>query len=173
MKNNITLIGLPSSGKSTVGVLLAKALGYRFLDCDLLIQEREGMLLHEIIAKRGNDAFMKIENEVCASLTTQNTVISTGGSAIYAADGMENLRRISHVIYLKIDYDSLVERLGDYSHRGVVLREGQTLHDLFEERTALYERYADLVVDEKNTEGNLARTVEQCIALCREALGEK
>ena len=167
MKNNITLIGLPSSGKSTVGVLLAKALGYRFLDTDLLIQEREGMLLHEIIAQRGIDAFLRIENEVCASLDTQGTVISTGGSAIYAADGMQNLRRISHILYLKINYDSLVRRLGDYSHRGVVLREGQTLHDLYRERTALYEKFADLVVDEQDTEGDLARTVERCIALCK------
>ena len=167
MKENITLIGLPSSGKSTVGVLLAKALGYRFLDTDLLIQEREGMLLHEIIEQRGTDAFLQTENEIIAALDVTHTVISTGGSAVYGTQAMEHLKAISRVLYLKIDYDSLVRRLGDYSHRGVVLPKGYTLRDLYDERTALYERHADLVVDERDTEGDLSRTVECCITLCK------
>ena len=167
MKDNITLIGLPSCGKSTVGVLLAKSLGYRFLDCDLLIQEREGKLLHEIIEQEGIDRFLQLENEIIAALDVQKTVISTGGSAIYGKEAMAHLKEISRVLYLKIDYDSLVTRLGDYSHRGVVLRKGCTLRDLYNERTALYGQYADLVVDERDTEGNLSKTVERCIKLCK------
>ncbi len=167
MKQNITLIGLPSCGKSTVGVLLAKSLGYRFLDSDLVIQEREGKLLHEIIEQEGIRRFLQIENEVNASLDVTHTVISTGGSAVYGKEAMAHLKRISRVLYLKIDYDSLVARLGDYSHRGVVLPEGYTLRDLYDERTALYEQYADLVVDERDTEGNLSKTVERCIKLCK------
>jgi shikimate kinase len=166
MKDNITLIGLPSCGKSTVGVLLAKALGYRFLDCDLLIQETRGKLLHEIIEQEGIDRFLQLENQVIAALDLHKTVISTGGSAVYGKEAMARLKEISRVLYLKIDYDSLVTRLGDYSHRGVVLRNGCTLRDLYDELTALYEQYADLTVDERDTEGNLSKTVEKCIALC-------
>ena len=170
MKSNVVLIGLPASGKSTVGVLLAKNLGLRFLDTDLLIQEREGMLLHEIIAARGNEAFLALENDTLAALEASNTVISTGGSAVYGAQAMRRLGKIGHVVYLKIDYRTLERRLGDYSHRGVVLREGHTLRDLYEERTALYERYADVTVDESDTEGDLTKTVERALALCRELL---
>ena len=169
MKDNITLIGLPSCGKSTVGVLLAKSLGYRFLDCDLLIQEHTGKLLHQIIEQEGIDRFLQLENEIIAALDVQKTVISTGGSAIYGKEAMAHLKEISRVLYLKIDYDSLVTRLGDYSHRGVVLRKGCTLRDLYNERTALYGQYADLVVDERDTEGNLSKTVERCIALANTA----
>ena len=150
-----------------MGVLLAKGLGYRFLDSDLLLQEREGKLLHEIIEQEGIHRFLQIENQLNASLDVQQTVISTGGSAVYGKDAMAHLKKISHVLYLKIDYTSLVTRLGDYSHRGVVLPEGYTLRDLYNERTALYEQYADLVVDERDTEGTLSKTVERCLALCQ------
>ena len=120
--NNIILIGMPSCGKSTVGVLLAKNLGYRFIDTDLVIQERYGKLLHELIAARGTDGFLKLENEVCATLKAERAVISTGGSVIYGKEAMAHLKSIGTVIYLKISYQTLATRLGDYVHRGVVLQ---------------------------------------------------
>ena len=165
--SNIILIGMPASGKSTVGVLLAKNLGYRFLDCDLMIQEREGKLLHEIITERGVQGFLELENCVCAAIEADRTVISTGGSAVYGEDAMAHLKTLGKVLYLKIDCDTLEKRLGDYSHRGVVSPCATTLAELFAERTPLYERYADIVVDEKDTEGDLTQTVSHCLALCK------
>ncbi len=167
---NIILIGMPSCGKSTVGVLLAKNLGFRFIDSDLLIQEREGKLLHEIIAERGMAAFLAVENEVNASIEATRTVISTGGSVVYGAEAMQHLRSIGKVIYLKISYETLTARLGDYVHRGVVLREGYTLKDLYEERAALYEKYADFTVDEEICDGGLGETLEKTLTICRELL---
>ena len=163
--SNIIMIGMPASGKSTVGVLLAKNLGYRFLDCDLLIQEQEGKLLHEIIAERGVKVFLEIENRVCAAIEADRTVISTGGSAVYGEEAMAHLKTLGKVLYLKIDYDTLVKRLGDYSHRGVVSPSATTLEELYAERAPLYERYADLVVDEADTEGDLTQTISRCLAL--------
>lgn len=150
--NNIVLIGMPSCGKSTVGVILAKKLGYRFSDSDLLIQEREGMLLHEIISEYGVDGFLKIENEVNRSLSVSKTVISTGGSVVYCDEAMEHLRSIGKVIYIDISYETLVRRLGDFSHRGVIIRNGSTLYDMYLERRELYEKYADITV--KISEGD-------------------
>ena len=143
---NIILIGMPSCGKSTVGVILAKRLGYRFSDSDLLIQEREGMLLHEIIEKKGNDGFLSIENDVNKSLEVSKTIISTGGSVVYCDEAMEHLKNIGKVVYIDISYDTLVRRLGDYSHRGVIIKSGSTLYDMYCERRALYEKYADITV---------------------------
>lgn len=144
--NNIILIGMPSCGKSTVGVILAKKLGYRFSDSDLLIQEREGMLLHEIIEKKGIDGFLKIENDVNLSLCPNRTIVSTGGSVVYCAEAMEHLKSIGKVIYIDISYETLVRRLGDFSHRGVIIKSGSTLYDMYVERCALYEKYADITV---------------------------
>ena len=165
MKSNIVLIGMPSCGKSTVGVLLAKRLGMSFLDSDLLIQEREGCLLHDIIHEQGVDGFIRIENEVNAAISVSNTVISTGGSVIYGEEAMAHLRSIGKVVYLKIDFETLKERLGDYVHRGVVLPDGYTLRDMYDERAALYERYADLTVVEEQGM-SLGDTLERVIALC-------
>ncbi len=147
--NNITLIGMPASGKSTAGVILAKRLGMRFLDTDLLIQEQENRLLKEIIAQDGTEGFRQIENRVNASLAVENTVIAPGGSVIYCEEAMEHLQEISLVIYLEVSYEMLESRLGDLKERGVVLEEGMTLRDLYEERLPLYERYADLKITEK------------------------
>ena len=149
---NITLIGMPGVGKSTVGVILAKVLGYEFVDSDLLIQKSENLLLREIIARDGQDGFLKIENRVNA----------TGGSVVYCAEAMEHLRKIGKVVYLKLEYEELKKRLGNLRGRGVVLRDGQTLKDLYDERTPLYEKYADIVVDEKNldVEGTLQKILE-------------
>lgn len=148
--NNIVLIGMPGVGKSTVGVILAKELGYQFVDADLLIQKREKRLLKEIIAQEGVDGFIQIENQVNASIDTDRTVIATGGSVIYGREAMEHLKEIATVVYLKLSYESLRKRLGNLRNRGVVLREGQTLKDLYQERVVLYEKYADITIDEEN-----------------------
>ena len=148
--NNIVLIGMPGVGKSTVGVILAKELGYQFLDADLLIQKRENRLLKEIIEQEGVDGFIEIENQVNASIEADRTVVATGGSVVYGEEAMAHLKKIATVIYLRLSYEELEKRLGNLKNRGVVLREGQTLKDLYEERTKLYEKYADLIVDEEN-----------------------
>ena len=149
---SIVLIGMPSCGKSTLGVLLAKKLGYRFIDSDLLIQEREGRLLHEIISENGKEGFIQIENEVNSSITDEKAVIATGGSVIYGDEAMKNLKSLGKVVYLKIPYDEMCRRLGDFSHRGVVMRHGNTLEEMYAERAPLYEKYADLTVDVCNVQ---------------------
>lgn len=151
-KNNITLIGMPAAGKSTVGVLLAKRLGYSFVDVDIIIQEKEGKLLKEIIREQGIDGFMDVENCVNASLKTRRSVIAPGGSVIYGKEAMENLKSLGPVVYLKISYEELVNRLGDVVDRGVVLKDGMTLKDLYEERAAYFEKYADIIIDEEGKE---------------------
>lgn len=149
MKDNIILIGMPGAGKSTIGVILAKILGYHFLDSDLVIQEREGKRLHQIISEVGTEGFLKIENDVNASLETERTIIATGGSVVYGETAMLHLKNIGQIVYLKADYMTIRKRLGNLEKRGVALKEGQTLKDLYNERTRLYEKYADVTVDEK------------------------
>lgn len=149
-KNNIVLIGMPGSGKSTVGVILAKVLGYEFIDADLVIQKEEKRLLKEIIAQEGQEGFLEIENRVNASIRASRSVIATGGSVVYCREAMEHLKEIGTVVYLKLEYHVLKKRLGNLRGRGVVLKDGQTLKDLYDERVPLYEKYADLTVDEEN-----------------------
>ncbi len=146
---NITLIGMPASGKSTIGVLLAKRLGYQFIDTDLLIQTEEKRLLKEIIQEEGLDGFLKIENKVNASVEAENAIIAPGGSVIYGKEAMEHLKAVSTIVYLKISYVQLEKRLGNLVERGVAVKEGMTLLDLYEERVPLYETYADIVIDEQ------------------------
>lgn len=146
-RDNIVLIGMPGAGKSTVGVVLAKHLGCRFVDSDLVIQEKYGKLLHELIEEHGVEGFWKIENDVNASLALEGSVIATGGSVIYGKEAMEHLRLIGQVVYLKLPYEEVAERLGDLNARGVTLMPGQTLRDLYEERTPLYEKYAHVTID--------------------------
>ncbi len=148
--NNIVLIGMPGAGKSTVGVVLAKCLGYRFVDSDLVIQEKEGKLLHEIMEEQGRDGFLAVENKINASLEAERSVIATGGSVIYGKEAMEHLGRIGTLVYLKLSCPAVEERLGDLNERGVAVREGQTLKDLYEERIPYYEKYAQIVVDCEN-----------------------
>ena len=150
VKRNVTLIGMPGAGKSTVGVVLAKILRYHFLDSDLEIQEQTGKLLHELITEHGDEGFLEIENRVNAGLAVDKTVIATGGSAVFGEDAMKHLQEISTVVYLRLPYKSLKRRLGDLKKRGVVLKPGQTLKDLVDYRTPYYEKYADLIVDEEN-----------------------
>lgn len=147
MKKNITLVGMPGAGKSTVGVVLAKIAGYHFLDSDLLIQRETGKLLHELIEERGREGFLELEGRINASIDMEHAVIATGGSVIYEEDAMEHLKDISLVVYLCLPYEELKERLGSLSQRGVVLKPGETLRELYEERSALYEKYADVTVD--------------------------
>lgn len=147
-KSNIVLIGMPASGKSTVGVLLAKRLGYSFVDVDLVIQETEGKLLKEIIAEQGVEGFLEVEDRVNAGLNVKKSVIAPGGSVIYGENAMRHLKSIGKVVYLNIGYEQLEERLGDLVDRGVALKDGMTLRDLYEDRVSYYERYADITIDE-------------------------
>ncbi len=152
MKNNIVLIGMPGAGKSTLGVVLAKVLGYQFIDTDLLIQERERRLLKDIISQDGLESFIEIENQINASIHTMNSVIATGGSVIYGKEAMKHLREIGTVIYLQLSYQTITKRLGNIRQRGVVLKEGQDLAGIYEERCPLYEKYADIVINCENME---------------------
>lgn len=156
--DNIVLIGMPASGKSTVGVILAKLLGYDFIDADLLIQRREGRLLSEIIRDEGLDGFLAIENDVCRCINASHTVIATGGSAVYGEEAMRHLREIGWIVWLNADFETIRGRLSDIRGRGVVLRDGQTLEALYEERAVLYRRWADLTVNEDSQ--GLEATVE-------------
>ena len=158
MKTNIVLIGMPGSGKSTVGVVLAKRLGYQFLDMDLVIQKQYGKLLWQIIAEQGNKGFMQIESKVNQEIDVQYTVIAPGGSVVLEAEAMRYLKEIGVVVYLKIGYKELEQRLGDLTTRGVVLEKGATLRDLYDIRTPLCEQYADIVIEEKG--GRLYETVD-------------
>ncbi len=146
-KSNIILIGMPGAGKSTVGVVLAKRRGCRFLDSDLLIQEKYDALLHELIAEHGVEGFWKIEEEVNASILVRRTVIATGGSVIYGPAAMAHFREIGRIVYLKLSCGTIRDRLGDLNERGVTMRDGQTLEDLYRERVPLYEKYADIILD--------------------------
>ena len=160
--NNITLIGMPGAGKSTIGVVLAKVLGYQFLDSDLLIQKQEKRRLSEIIEQEGYAGFKEIEDRVNASINVDETVIATGGSVAYCENAMKHLKETGTVVYLKLSLDSLRKRLGNLKGRGVLLKDGQSLTDLYEERVPLYEKYADIVVDEegKNLEESLDAVLE-------------
>ncbi len=146
-KDNIILIGMPGAGKSTVGVVLAKKIGYEFMDSDLVIQKKTGKRLQELIEEKGLDGFNVLENQINASIRAERHVIATGGSAVYGAEAMEHFREMGMVVYLKLPFGSVQRRLGDLKDRGVSMRENQTLFDLYEERTPLYERYADVVID--------------------------
>ena len=157
-KTNIVLIGMPGVGKSTIGVILAKVLGYSFLDADLLIQ---GKLLREIIEEKGTDGFIEVENRVNASIRADRAIIATGGSVVYGKEAMEHLKEIGRVVYLKVSYAILEKRLADIKGRGVVLKKGQTLETLFEERSKLYEQYADIEVSEEGLD--VEQTVEKLV----------
>lgn len=160
-KSNIVLIGLPGVGKSTVGVILAKILGKEFTDSDLVIQREEGSLLKDIIETKGVEGFIEVENRFNASLNVANSVIATGGSVVYGKEAMEHLRSIGTICYLRVPFEVIEKRLSDIKGRGVVLREGQTLRDIYEERIVLYEKYADITVLEEGL--SIEETVEQII----------
>ena len=145
-QRNIILIGMPGAGKSTVGVVLAKALGMRFVDTDILIQERAGKMLQEILDGDGPDAFKRIEEEVVLSLRPRRAVIATGGSVVYSRDAMAHLKEGGVVVYLKVPYTEMETRLENITTRGIVLLPGQSLREMYDERMPLYERYADITI---------------------------
>ena len=158
---NIILIGMPTAGKSTVGVIAAKILGMDFVDTDILIQQKKGKRLSTIIEEDGADAFLKCEEETLLSLDACNCVIATGGSAIYSEKAMAHLGKEAVIVYLKVDKNELNRRLKDVKGRGVVLRESESIDDMFETRVKLYERYADITVSEEGL--TLEETVERLI----------
>lgn len=162
--DNIILIGMPAVGKSTVGVVVAKRLGYKFIDTDILIQEATGKLLREIIAESGTEGFLKIEDEINAKVDVEKTVISPGGSVVYCENAMKHYKEIGKVLYLKVSYKTISKRLKNAKKRGVVLRDGQTLEDLYNERVKLFEKYADITVCEDG------QTLEETIDSVLEAL---
>ena len=148
MKDNLIFIGMPAVGKSTVGIVVAKRLGMRFVDADLLIQEQEKKLLREIIAEVGEEGFLKIENQVNAEVEAENSVISPGGSVVYCEEAMRHYKEIGTIVYLKASYQTIKRRIRNPKKRGVVLREGQSLRDLYNERVPYFEKYADITVCE-------------------------
>jgi len=145
-KRNIVLVGMPAVGKSTLGVLLAKQLRYNFMDTDIAIQVENDGTLAELIAAHGNDALLAMEAEACKAIQPSRCVIATGGSAVYSHEAMMHLKTTGPVVYLHAPYDEVARRVGDLTARGVVMPEGYTFRTLYDERCALYEKYADIVV---------------------------
>ena len=163
--SNIVMIGMPGCGKSTVGVLLAKALGLNFVDTDVVFQAKEGRKLQRIIDEIGIDAFLKREEEAILSLSCDRTVIATGGSVVYGERAMQHLHKSGVVVYIRLPYQEIEKRLSNLATRGVTLREGQTLYDLYQERIPLYEREADIVLDAagleiEETVASIAKRIE-------------
>ena len=163
-KGNVILIGMPASGKTTIGTELSEKIGYGYVDSDSVIAAREGKRLHEIIAENGREAFLDIEAKVNSELCADRCVIATGGSVIYRDYAMKKLKELGKVVYLKLSYETIENRLGDLTARGVALKDGFTLRDLYEERTPLYEKYADTVVE---LDG---KTVAEAVETVAEAL---
>ena len=166
MDNNVTLIGMPGSGKSTVGVLLAKALGLQFLDTDLLIQEREGALLQDVVDRLGVEPFLDLEGAVLAGLDCAGTVIAPGGSAVCREAGIARLRALGRVVYLHVPLAELERRVSNITTRGIAMEPGQTLADVYAIREPLYRKYADLTVDVME-KSSLEETVAAVVACLR------
>lgn len=158
----ITLIGMPSSGKSTIGVVLAKMAGMRFLDGDLLIQEKTGKRLMDLIAEYGDDGFREIEDRICAGIEAENTVIAPGGSVVYGENAMKHLKSLGPVVYLKLSYPAVRRRVGNLLNRGVTMKKGQTFRQLYDERCILYGKYADIVIDETGL--SIRQTAEEILS---------
>ena len=160
---NIVLIGMPGVGKSTLGVILAKVLGYQFVDTDLIIQEEEKCLLSELIDKLGVDEFVKIENRIVSSIDVDKTVIATGGSVVYGKDAMNKLKELGVIIYIEQCFDTIQKRVENIHGRGVVLKHNQTFEDLYKERIALYKKYADITINQgdNDVESTLNSVIEK------------
>ena len=164
--NNIILIGMTGSGKTTIGTELSEKIGYGYIDSDSVIVAREGKRLNEIIAAVGREKFLDIEAKVNSEICADRCVIATGGSVIYRDGAMQKLKTLGKIVYLKLSYNTIESRLGDLKARGVALKDGFTLKDLYEERVPLYEKYADIAVE---LDG---KTVEQSVETLREALAK-
>ncbi|MBQ7368568.1 MAG: shikimate kinase [Clostridia bacterium] len=164
--SNIVLIGMPTSGKTTIGTELSAVIGYGYIDSDSVIVARAGKNLRDLIAELGNDGYLDFEAKVNAELAADRCVIATGGSAIYRESGMSKLKNNATVVYLQMSFEEMRRRLGDIAARGVVLKDGFSLRDMYEERLPLYEKYADLTV---SIDG---KTLEECVKAVREALNK-
>ena len=164
MKKNIVLIGMPGAGKSTIGVLLAKAINYDFLDADLVIQKQNNKKLYEIINEKGIDEFLDIEDKTISGINVQGTVIATGGSAVYGENAMKHMKENGIVVYLKLSLVEIINRISNIKTRGIAMKEGKTIFDIYNERIPLYESYADIVIDAEGT------TVEECVTLVSETI---
>lgn len=164
---NIILIGMPGAGKSTVGVVLAKKLGYRFVDSDLVIQDTTGKLLHQLIDEYGLEGFRNIENDINAGLEYEHAIIATGGSAIYGKEAMKHLADMGTIVYLQLSCEEIAERLGDLHERGVAMEPDQTLQELYEERVPLYEKYAHITISCDNKK--LRQVAQEIYETCRSA----
>ena len=149
-KGNITLIGMPGCGKNTVGVVAAKMLSKIFIDSDWLIQDRTGKRLNQLIDELGNEDFLKLENDTLLGIEARNALIATGGSAVFNPEAMEHLKKISTIVYIKVPCNDIAKRIGNLQKRGVILNKGQTLEDIYNIRTPLYEKYADIIVESDN-----------------------
>lgn len=154
---NVVLIGMPAVGKSTIGVLLAKSLLVSFTDTDLLIQEKYKKSLCDIIKDNGTKAFLNIEEDIILNTDLKNSVIATGGSAVFGERAMNQLKENGVIVYLSLPIDEIKKRIGDIKSRGVVLTNGNTVDDIFKERKPLYEKYADIKIDCDNL------TAEECV----------
>lgn len=159
--NNIILIGMPGAGKSTIGVLLAKSMGYNFLDTDLIIQSQQKKKLQEIIDEEGIDAFLKCEEQALTSIDFDCTVVATGGSAIFSERGMKHLKNGGICVYLTVSEQELIKRLSNIKTRGIACRKGETVAEIIEERRAYYEKYADVTINCENATAE--QTVEKII----------
>ena len=159
--SNIVLIGMPGSGKSTCGVIAAKVMLKNFFDTDLLLQGLEQSRLQELIDEKGTDYFYEAEEKAILSLNIEATVIATGGSVIYSDKAMQHLRSLGKVIYLHLSYETMMTRIHNFTTRGIVVKEGNSLLDMYNERLPLYRKYADAVIDcDSNT---VEETVEQIV----------
>ena len=161
---NIVLIGMPGAGKSTIGVLLAKTLLMDFCDTDLIIQKKEGKALCEIIKEKGTDEFIRIEDEIIGAQKFENCVVATGGSVVYGENAMKNLKKNGITVYLKVNADELEKRICNIHTRGIAMKEGTTIAQLYAERSPLYEKYADITVDCSDS------TPEECVDAIAETL---
>lgn len=163
MKDNIILIGMPGSGKSTLGVQLAKHLGLEFIDTDLVIQTNQGRLLQDIVDNDGHEVLRAIESQELQDLVIHKALVATGGSAIYSDLGMQNLNAQGIVIYLSVGFEEIEKRITTSENsRGIAKAKGQTLKDIYDERVPLYEKYADITIDNNNhlTMDYLSRTID-------------
>ncbi len=147
---NIILIGMPACGKSTVGVLVAKKLGFAFVDTDLVIQEQQGKLLQQILDEQGVDALLEAEKKAIKSLKVSKTVVATGGSAVFSSDAMEHLKKDGVAVYIKLPFHIIDQRLNDLDTRGVAGSATKTLAEIFDERAPFYEKYADVTLSAEN-----------------------
>jgi len=163
-KSNIVLIGMPGAGKSTVGVVLAKAMGKPFIDTDLLIQQKQDMLLQEIIDKHGINKFLYIEEKVVMDLDVKDHVIATGGSVIYSDLALNHLKKDGKIVYLKLSFDEVVKRLKDFKGRGIAMEKNRTLLDVYNERVPLYEKHADITIVCSN------KTIEDIVFEIKESI---